>query len=322
MNKEMLLKAYKTMKTIREYELEVEDAVSKKRGPFMGLMHTHHGAEAWVTAVMMNLTLDDYVSSTYRNHAHSIARGIDLKTFTAEISGKITGVCRGMAGNMHAVDQNLNMIAGFGIIGAGLPSACGAAFASKYKKENRVSAVFFGDGAIPQGATHESMNIASLMKLPVLFCNDNNHYAMSTASKNNLVHESTVEYAKAYNIPAKKVFGMNFFECYNVVKEAIEFIKEGNGPFFIEFDNYRYGGQWVGDPQNYKPKEEVEYYWSQDPLKLFVDEVLEKKYLTKDDILRIDKEVKKEIEEALKFAFESEEPDLSEMLVNVYADNY
>lgn len=142
MKKSDLLKAYKTMKTIREYELEVEDAVAKKRGPFMGLMHTHHGSEAWVTAVMMNLTPEDFVSSTYRNHSHSIARGIDLKKFTAEISGKITGVCRGMAGNMHAVDQDLNMIAGFGIIGAGLPSANGAAFASKYKGNKNVSAVF------------------------------------------------------------------------------------------------------------------------------------------------------------------------------------
>lgn len=322
MEKEFLLKAYKTMKTIREYELEVEDAVSKNRGPFMGLMHTHHGSEAWVTAVMMNLTLDDYVSSTYRNHSHSIARGIDLKAFTAEISGKITGVCRGMAGNMHAVDQNLNMIAGFGIIGAGLPSACGAAFASKYKNENRVSAVFFGDGAIPQGATHESMNIASVMKLPVLLLNDNNHYAMSTSSKYNLAHESTCEYAKAYNIPAKKVDGMNFFECYNVVKEAVSHIKNGNGPYFIEFDNYRYGGQWVGDPQNYKPKEEVEFYKSQDPMKKFVEVVLAEKYLSENDLAKVDLEVKKEIEEAIQFAFDSEFPQISDMYVNTYADKY
>ncbi len=322
MEKQELLKAYKTMKTIREYELEVEDAVINRRGPFMGLMHTHRGAEAWVTAVMMNLTLDDYVSSTYRNHAHSIARGVDLKALTAEISGKITGVCKGNAGNMHAVDQNLNMIAGFGIIGAGLPSACGAAFASKYKNKNNVSAVFFGDGAIPQGATHESMNLASVMNLPVLLCNDNNHYAMSTSSKNNLAHQSTCEYAKAYNIPAKKVFGMDFFECYNVVKEAVEYIKSGKGPFFIEFDNYRYGGQWVGDPQNYKPAEEVEYYNSQDPLKKFADRVLSQNLLTQEDLSNIDALVKKEIEEALQFAFDSDLPKISDMFLNTYADKY
>lgn len=322
MNKKDLLKAYKTMKTIREYELEVEDAVANKRGPFMGLMHTHHGSEAWVTAVMMNLTLDDYVSSTYRNHSHSIARGIDLGKFTAEISGKITGVCRGMAGNMHAVDQDLNMIAGFGIIGAGLPSACGAAFASKYRNEDNVSAVFFGDGAIPQGATHESMNLASVMHLPVLLCNDNNHYAMSTSSKNNLAHESTCEYAKAYNIPSKKVFGMDFFECYEVVQEAVKYIRETKGPFFIEFDNYRYGGQWVGDPQNYKPKDEVEYYNSHDPLTKFVAKVIEEKLLTQEELTVIDNQVKQEIKDALQFAFDSDLPEISDMYVNTYADKY
>lgn len=322
MEKLKLLEAYKTMKTIREYELEVEDAVKNKRGPFMGLMHTHHGSEAWVTAVMMNLTLDDYVSSTYRNHSHSIARGIDLKKFTAEISGKVTGVCRGNGGNMHAVDQDLNMIAGFGIIGAGLPSACGAGFASKYKGENKVSAVFFGDGAIPQGATHESMNLASVMKLPVLLCNDNNHYAMSTSSKNNLAHESTCEYAKAYNIPAKKVSGFDFFECYNVVKEAVEYIRSGKGPFFIEFDNYRYGGQWVGDPQNYKPAAEIEYYNSLDPLKQFTKYVLSSNLLTQAELDKVDASVKVEIAEALQFAYDSDLPDISDMYLNTYADKY
>ena len=322
MNKKDVLKAYKTMKTIREYELEVEDAIKHKRGPFMGMMHTHMGSEAWVTAVMMNLNAEDYVSSTYRNHSHSIARGVDLGKLTAEISGRATGVCGGLAGNMHAVDQDLNMIAGFGIIGAGLPSANGAALASKYRGENNVSAVFFGDGALPQGVTHESLNLASLMKLPVLFCNDMNHYAMSTNSRNNLVHESTCEYAKAYKIPAKKVFGMSFFECYNVVQEAIESIKNGNGPFFIEFDNYRYSGQWVGDVQNYKPAEEVAYYKSLDPLKLFTEKVLKDGLMTQLELDTIDKEVNQEIQDALQFAFDSEFPTLQDMFKNTYADDY
>lgn len=322
MEKKYLIEAYHSMKLIREYENFVEESLAKGTGPLMGLMHSHAGAEAWVTAVMMNLTDEDYVSSTYRNHAHSIARGIDLNTFTAEISGKKTGVCNGMAGNMHAVDQDLNMIAGFGIIGAGLPSANGAALAIKMKKQNLVSAVFFGDGAMAQGAFHESCNIASIQKLPVLLCNDNNHFAMSTHYSNNLCHESTTEYMKSYNIPAVTVDGMDFFASYEAAKKAVEYIRTGKGPYFIEFDNCRYGGQWVGDPVNYKSKKQKEEEYARCGIKHFTKVVLEKNLLTQNDLDAVDAQIKREIEEAIRFAEESELPAIDDMYKNVYADIY
>lgn len=275
MDKKMLAEAYYKIKLIRVFEDYVEESRKTRTGPLMGLLHTHSGAEAWVSAVMMNLTEKDYVSSTYCNHAHSIARGISMREFAAEISGKVTGVCRGMAGNMHVVDQNLNMIAGFGIIGAGLPSACGCALATKMRKGDEVSAVFFGDGAIPQGASHESLNMASVMNLPVLFCNDNNHIAMSTDSKNNLCHEKTADYMSAYNIPAVTVDGMDFFASYEAVEKAVEYIRSGKGPYFIEFDNARYGGQWVGDPVSYKSPEQKSAEFSRDPVAKFEKEVIE-----------------------------------------------
>jgi len=322
MDRDNLIKAYHSMVLIREYENFVEETTAAGTGPLMGLMHSHSGAEAWVSAVMMNLTYDDYVSSTYRNHAHSIARGIDLNTFTAEISGKKTGVCNGMAGNMHAVDQDLNMIAGFGIIGAGLPSANGAALAIKMKKQDLVSAVFFGDGAMAQGAFHESCNIASIKKLPVLLCNDNNHYAMSTHYSNNLCHESTTEYMKAYGIPAVTVDGMDFFASYEAVKVAIEYIRAGKGPYFIEFDNCRYGGQWVGDPVNYKTKEQKEAEYARCGIKHFEQAVLKENLLTQKDMDDVRQAVKKEIDDAIKFAEESELPELDAMYENIYADTY
>jgi len=322
MDKNSLLKAYHTMLLIKDYEEMVESRTASGEGPLMGLMHTHAGAEAWVTAVMMNLESSDYVSSTYRNHAHSIARGIDLNEFTAELSGKITGTCRGMAGNMHACDQNLNMIAGFGIIGAGLPSAAGAAFASKYKGADDVSAVFFGDGAMAQGATHESCNIISTMQLPVLLCNDNNHIAMSTHSSNNLCHESTTEYMKAYNIPAVTVDGMDFFACFDAVKIAVEHIRSGKGPYFIEFDNCRFGGQWVGDPVNYKTIKQKDEEFARCGVERFKNYVLENTLLSALELENVQNAVTKEIEEAIRFAEESPLPEISDMFVNTYADEY
>lgn len=322
MEKQILKEAYHKIALIREFEDYVEKSHEKRTGPLMGLLHTHSGAESWVTAVMLNLTEKDYVLSTYRNHAHSIARGIDMGKFAAEISGKITGVCRGMAGNMHAVDQDLNMVAGFGIIGAGLPSACGCGLATKMSGGDEVSAVFFGDGAMAQGATLESLNMASVMKLPVLFCNDNNHIAMSTNSKNNLVDTKTAEYMKGFNIPAITVDGMDFFASYEAVKVAVEHIRAGKGPYFIEFDNARYGGQWVGDTVNYKSPEQKQAEFDRDPIVKFVNDVLEQELLTQAELDEIKVAVEQEVVDAIKFADESPLPSISDMFTNIYADQY
>lgn len=318
----LIREAYKKIKLIREFEDYVEESSKNNTGPLMGLLHTHSGAEAWVTAVMQCITLEDYVSSTYRNHAHSIARGIDLKKFAAEISGKITGVCRGMAGNMHAVDQDLNMIAGFGIIGAGLPSACGAALASKMKKKKNISVVFFGDGAMTQGATLESFNMARVFNLPVLFCNDNNYIAMSTNSKNNLWTQSTAEYMKGFNIPAVAVDGMDYFESYRITKEIVEHMREGKGPYFIEYKNARFGGQWVGDPVNYKSEKQKKEEFLQCPVKRFERDVVEKNLLSKGDLKEIGLWAKKEVISAIRFAEESDYPSKDVMFENIYADKY
>ncbi len=229
MDSTFLLSNYGKMREIRSFGVTVQEYAARNH-LLMGIIQGHIGCEAYAVGVTSQLRDDDYIASTYRNHAHSIARGVDLNALAAEICGKAPGVCKAKGGNMHAVDQDLNMIAGFGIIGAGLPAACGTAFASKYKETDQVSTVFFGDGAIPQGAFHESMNIASVFKLPVLFINDNNGYAMSTSADYNLAHKSTVAYADAYKISAKKVCGMTFFDVYDAVKEALEHIRSGKGP--------------------------------------------------------------------------------------------
>ena len=165
MDSNFLLEVYEKMREIRTFGLTVQDYAARKT-LVMGIIQGHMGGEAYTVGVTCQLRDDDYMATTYRNHSHTIGRGIDMNALAAELCGKETGVCKGMAGNMHAVDQDLNIIGGFGIIGAGLPATCGTAFASKYKGTDQVSTAFFGDGAIPQGAFHESMNMASIFSLP------------------------------------------------------------------------------------------------------------------------------------------------------------
>ncbi len=323
MNKEIAISAYKKMSLIREFELYIEESLSSKsESPLMGLMHTQMGEEAYSAAVIMQLKDTDYLATTYRNHAHTIARDINLPKLVAEICGKETGVCKGRAGNMHAVDVDLNILAGFGIIGAGIPPAVGAAFTSKYKNRDDISVAFFGDGAVTQGAFHESMNLASVLELPVLFVNNNNKYAMSTPSKYNLTSESTVNYAKAYNMPAVSVDGMDFFATYEEVKKAIEYIRTNKKPYYIECTCFRFSGQWVGDTQNYKLEEETNYYKTIDPITVFVKKSVDSGLLTQNDIDEINANSKAQVQEAFAYAVTCDMPDFSDITADTYADIY
>ncbi|MEG0979162.1 MAG: thiamine pyrophosphate-dependent dehydrogenase E1 component subunit alpha [Oscillospiraceae bacterium] len=322
MDKKFLLEAYEKMSRIRHFEMFIHENVKNKDSKFVGIMHSQAGEEAYASAVISQLRADDYLSTTYRNHAHSIARNISLKALAAEVYGRTTGVCKGRAGNMHAVDQNLNIIAGFGIIGAGLPATAGTALASNYKGTDQISVGFFGDGAVAQGAFHESMNLAKVLSLPMLFVNNNNHYAMSTPAKHNLATDSTTNYAKAYDIPAISSCGMDFFKAYEAAKEGIEYVRKNRTPFFIEFDCYRYHGQWEGDPQDYKDKKEEAYYFDNDPIKLFRQGAIERGLLTLEEIDAVDDSVNKQIEEAFEFAANSPIADFSDITTDIYADVY
>lgn len=321
MDSEYAAEAYRRMCRIREFDLLVHDYAARDYR-VMGLMHSAIGAEAYSVATMMNTIPDDYMATTYRNHAHTIAKNIDLNALAAELCGKAAGCCRGKGGNMHAVDQNDNVIAGFGIIAAGLPSCLGTAFAARYKGTRGITVAFFGDGAIPQGAFHESMNLAAIWKLPVLFVNDNNRYAMSTATCANLVSEDTIQYAKNYNIPAVTVDGMDFFAVDAAVKMAMSHVRDGQGPYFIECKAYRFHGQFEGDPQNYKPQEEVDYYWSRDPLVLFEAEAIRRTLLSAEEMTAIRNNAKREVLAAFDYAENCPFPAEEELYTDVYADQY
>ncbi|MBL6945064.1 MAG: thiamine pyrophosphate-dependent dehydrogenase E1 component subunit alpha [Rhodospirillales bacterium] len=322
MDKQFLVMAYERMSRIRQFGDYVHEHAKRADTPFVGIMHTQTGEEGYSGALIPQLRDDDYLSTTYRSHAHTLARGMSLKGLAAEVCGKETGVCKGRGGNMHAVDQNLNFIAGFGIIGAGAPATVGTALASKYRGTDQISVAFFGDGAMPQGAIHESLNLAKIFDLPVLFVNNNNHYAMSTPSANNLATDSTTNYAKGYAIPAIKSCGMDFFAAYEAAKQGIEHVRSGKGPFFIEYDCFRFNGQMEGDPQNYKDKKLQQYYWDNEPIKLFRQGAVERGLMTEDELDEIERSVSKQVAEAMEFAINSKAPGLNDIVTDTYADAY
>lgn len=322
MDKEYMKETFEKMMRIRKFDMWMHDNIAAGNDPFVGIMHSHVGEEGYSSAVISQLREDDYLSTTYRNHAHSIARGISLKKLAAEVCGKKTGCCRGRAGNMHAIDQDLNIIAGFGIIGAGLPATVGTAFAAKYKGTDQIAVAFFGDGAVAQGACHESLNLASTLKLPVLFINNNNRYAMSTPVAHDLAAKSTTEYAKAHQIPAETCDGMDFFAAYEAAKRGIEHVRSTGTPYFIEYDCFRYHGQWEGDTQDYKDPKEVEAYLKRDPIALFQKGALERGLLTQEEMDAIEKDVERQVEEAMEYAIASEAPGLEDIMTDIYASEY
>jgi len=322
MDKQFLATAFERMCRIRQFDNYVHESMKKEGSPFVGIMHTQVGEEGYSAALIPQLRMDDYLSTTYRSHAHTLARGMPLKALASEVCGRQTGVCKGRAGNMHAVDQDLNIIGGFGIIGAGVPATVGTALASSYKGTDQISVAFFGDGSLPQGAVHESLNLAKIFNLPVLFVNNNNQYAMSTPSRHNLATDTTTNYAKGYGIPAIKSCGMDFFKAYDAAKQGIEHVRGGKGPFFIEYECYRFNGQFEGDPQLYQNHRELDYYWKKDPIKLFRQGALDQNLLTQNELDEIELSVAEQVAGAMEFALASKPPDPSDITSDIYADIY
>lgn len=261
------LALYRSMSRIRQFEDRVHEDVIADR--FEGYVHCYAGEEAVGVGVIGQLRPDDWLTSTYRNHGHAIARGVPLEAIAGELLGRATGVDGGKGGSMHVADQNLGMIGGMGIVAAGLPIAAGAAFAAKYRGEDRVAVAFFGDGAVHQGAFHEALEFASLFGLPVVFVCENNLYAETTAVDYHLLTESVAAMAVNYRMPGVQVDGMDVFAVRDVAAEAIARARAGAGPTLIEAMTYRYYGQYEGDTQTYKPPREVAEQRGNDPLLRF-----------------------------------------------------
>jgi len=308
---------YRKMLEIRFFEEKVFDLYAQNLVP--GTIHLYLGEEAVAVGVCSVLRKDDYITSTHRGHGHCIAKGAELKRTMAEILGKKTGYCKGKGGSMHIADFSIGMLGATAVVGAGLPIAVGAGLSAKLRKTDQVVACFFGEGASNQGTFHESINMASTWKLPVIFVCENNLYAMGTRQSRVMTIENVADRAVAYGIPGVVVDGNDVLAVYEATQKAVERARKGEGPTLIECKTYRHKGHSRVDPAKYRPKEEVEEWLAKDPIKRFKEKLLQTNTLTESEIQQIEKEVSDEIEEAVKFAMESPYPAPEEALEDIYA---
>jgi pyruvate dehydrogenase E1 component alpha subunit len=317
LSKDKLVEMYKRMLEIRFFEEKVFDLYAQNLVP--GTIHLYLGEEAVAVGVCSLLRKDDYITSTHRGHGHCIAKGAELKRTMAEILGKKTGYCKGKGGSMHIADFKIGMLGATAVVGAGLPIAVGAGLSAKLRKTDQVVACFFGEGASNQGTFHESINMASIWKLPVIFVCENNLYAMGTRQSRVMAIENVADRAVAYGIPGVVVDGNDVLAVYEATQRAVERARKGEGPTLIECKTYRHKGHSRVDPAKYRPKEEVEEWLAKDPIKRFKEKLLQTNTLTEAEIQQIEKEVSAEIEEAVKFAMESPYPAPEEALEDIYA---
>jgi pyruvate dehydrogenase E1 component alpha subunit len=316
-NKEKLLWMYERMRLIRTFEDTVAGLFGQAKLP--GFVHLYAGEEAIAVGVMAHLTDRDRITSTHRGHGHCIAKGVDINKMMAELYAKATGLCKGRGSSMHIADIDKGMLGANGIVGAGGPLACGSGLTTQVLGTDEVTICFFGDGASEQGTIHESINLAAIWKLPIVFVCENNLYAVSTPSSYHCAAGEICARAAAYDIPGVAIDGTDVFAVYETSGEAIARARRGQGPSLIEARAFRYYGHFVGDPQTYKTKEEMEGYKAQDPIILFRRRVQEHDLISNAELAKIDDWAKEAVAEAIRFAEESPYPAPEECLADVYA---
>lgn len=311
---------YETMSTIRHFEQ------SAKRdyldGQIPGFLHLYIGQEAIATGVCAALRREDMIASTHRGHGHCIAKGADVKRMMAELFGREAGLCKGRGGSMHIADFSVGMLGANGIVGGGFNIAAGAALACKQiLKDDRVSVVFFGDGASNRGTFHEAMNAAAIWKLPVIFVNEMNHWASSTPYRSTCELENLADRAAAYGMPGVIVDGQDVFAVYAAAKQAVARARAGEGPTFIEAKTYRIEGHFIGDSEFYREKEEtMRIFRATDPLKLLRERACADGLMGMAQFDAIDEACDQKIRQAKAFALASPEPDAAKFMDHVYAD--
>jgi TPP-dependent pyruvate/acetoin dehydrogenase alpha subunit len=316
---EDLINLYTKMLTIRRFEERA--ALEYGNGAIPGVIHSYIGQEAVAVGVCAHLRMDDRIVSNHRGHGHCIAKGADLDRMMAEIYGKKTGYCKGKGGSMHIADFGIGMLGANGIVCAGLPIAVGAALAAQLESKDRVAVVFFGDGATNEGEFHESLNLASIWKLPIVFACENNLYGVNTRIWDAMALSSIAERTKAYGIPGTVVDGNDLFRTYEAANEAVARARSGGGPSFLEFMTFRwhhhFEADWVPD---LRPREEVEAWMERCPIKALEQRLIADGVLDRKGQEAIDRQVMSRIEEAVKFAVESPYPDPEDALKGVFSE--
>ncbi|MEE8324821.1 MAG: thiamine pyrophosphate-dependent dehydrogenase E1 component subunit alpha [Candidatus Humimicrobiaceae bacterium] len=304
---DLILSMYYSMLKIRLFEEHAK--FSKENQIIPGdFVHLYLGEEAIAVGTCQALNKNDYITSTHRGHGHLIAKGADIKKMFAELLGKETGYCGGKGGSMHITDIDIGILGANGIVGAGLPIACGSALASKFDNDRSVTVSFFGDGATNQGTFGESLNFAKIFSLPVIFICENNSYAISTPISYGCSSPELSKRGQGYDIESVSINGDDVFEVYAAVNHYIDKIRKNPGPIFIEARTHRHVGHWVGDPQNYRSRKEMEDLPVHDPLKIFLDKIEDRDDIEDSRLQEIEKKVASEIKEAVIFADKSPYP--------------
>lgn len=279
-----------------------------QKGKFGGFLHLYIGQEAVSTGTVFALNDDDDIITAYRDHGWGLVRGISAKEGMAELFGKVTGCSKGKGGSMHFANVENHFWGGYGIVGGHIPIGGGIAFANKYKENNRVTACFLGDGAVDQGALHETLNISQLWKLPCIYVVENNGYSMGTAANRHTVGEIH-ERAQGYGMKSALFNGMDALTVYENMKKISEEVREDNHPYFVEIRTYRYRGHSMSDPGKYRTKEELEEYQKTDPVERMKSYLIDEKIVKKEKIEEIQDKVEDEVLEAIEFAEESDFPE-------------
>jgi pyruvate dehydrogenase E1 component alpha subunit len=285
-------------------------------GKIRGFLHLYIGEEAVAVGVLRALAAEDNVVATYREHGHALVRGISARAIMAEMFGRAGGCCRGRGGSMHLFDAATRFYGGNAIVGGGLPLAVGLALADQMLGVRRVTACFFGEGAVAEGVFHESLNLAALWRLPVLFCCENNGYAMGTALDRSESQTDLCAKAASYRVAAQSVDGMDVVAVHAAAVAAAAAVRAGEGPRFVEFKTYRFRAHSMFDPELYRPKEEVELWKQRGPLHTFTDRLKAQNLFTEADFAALEREVRKEVEDAIAYA----EASVPESVEDLYRD--
>ena len=320
-SKKAALELLRVMYAIRAFELRMQ-AIFRQRteaGESVGALHSCEGQEAVAAGVGACLRKDDYQFSTHRGHGHAIAKGLDLKRMAAELLGKATGCSGGRGGSMHLFDLDIGLMGGNGIVGGGMPLALGAGYSARYRGSDQVTVCYFGEGAASQGAAHESINMAAVLRLPIVYVCENNLYAATTPVSRNCPVEHVADRAAGYGIPGEVVDGNDVLAVRRAASTAVARARQGGGPTLLECKTYRHRPHCMVIPEH-RPEMEREAWKARDPIRRFEEQLCREKMAARDEIDRLAAGVEHELAEAIGFAEESPAPDPQTVCRWVWAD--
>jgi pyruvate dehydrogenase E1 component alpha subunit len=314
--KETYLFWYEQMLLMRRFEERSGQLYGMQK--IKGFCHLYIGQEAVVAGAMSVIKPTDNMITAYRDHAHALGKGTSARAVMAELFAKATGCSKGKGGSMHLFDSSHRFFGGHGIVGGQIPLGAGIAFAEKYKGTDSVTLCYMGDGAVRQGAFHEALNMAMTWKLPVVFIIENNNYAMGTSVERTSNVTDLYKLGCAFNMPSEPVDGMMVETVHEAMEKAVSHCRNGNGPYLLEMNTYRYKGHSMSDPAKYRSKEELEKYKAQDPIEEVLKIIQKNKLASQEEIDAIDKKVYEIVEDSVTFAEESPYPDADELFKDVY----